>query len=117
MRDHERQKAFRLVADILNFKGEAYLPEVIDFQGLKSAVEKLFADTCKVQLDNFTALYANTVGKWRSKEALLTYAGKQTANPAVLPYFQAFLTAVLKVISRPPGMLQIKTPIWPRSRI
>ena len=59
-------------------------------------MEKLFADKCQVQLDNFTALYENTVGTWRSKEALLTYAGKQTANPAVLPYFQAFLTAVLK---------------------
>ena len=96
MPDKERQKGFRLVADILNFKGEAYLGEISDFQGLKSAVEKLFSDKCKVQLDNFTALYENTVGTWRSKEALLTYAGKHTANPAVLPYFQAFLTSVLK---------------------
>ena len=48
-----------------------------------------------MQLDNFTALYENTVGKWRSKEALLTYASKHSANPAVLPCFQAFLTAVL----------------------
>ena len=94
--DEERQTGFRLVVDILNFKGEAYLREFTDFQGLKSAVEKLFSDKCQVQLDNFTALYENTVGTWRSKEALLTYAGKHIANPAVLPYFQAFLTAVLK---------------------
>ena len=84
------------MTDILNFKGEAYLREFTDFQGLKSAVEKLFRDKCQVQLDNFTALYENTVGTWRTKEALLTYAGKHIANPAVLPYFQAFLTAVLK---------------------
>ena len=96
MPDKERQTAFRLVIDILNFKGEAYLREVIDLPGLKSAMEKLFSDKCKVQLDNFTALYENTVGTWRSKEALLTYAGKQAANPVVLPYFQAFLISVLK---------------------
>ena len=96
MPDHERQTGFSLVVDILNFKGEAYLREIANIQSLKSAVEKLFADKCKVQLDNFTALYQNTVGTWRSKEALLTYAGKHIANPAVLPYFQAFLTAVLK---------------------
>ena len=76
MPDKERQTAFRLVIDILNFKGEAYLREITDFQGLKSAVEKLFADKCQVQLDNFTALYENKVGKWRNKNALLTYAGK-----------------------------------------
>ena len=94
--DMERLTGFRLVVDILNFKGEAYLREITDFQDLKSAVEKLFADKCKVQLDNFTALYENTVGTWRSKDALLTYAGKHAANPAVLPYFQAFLSSVLK---------------------
>ena len=49
-----------------------------------------------MKLNNFTALYENTVGTWRNKEALLTYAGKHTDNPAVLPYFQAFLTSVLK---------------------
>ena len=96
MPDKERLTAFRLVTDILNFKGKAYLRKMTDFQSLKSAVEKLFVDKCKVQLDNFMALYENTVGTWRSKEALLTYAGKHVANPAVLPYFQAFLTAVLK---------------------
>ena len=96
MPDTERPTGFRLVTDILNFKGEAYLREVTDFQGLKSAVEKIFSDKCKVQLDNFMDLYENTVGKWRNKEALLTYVGKQIDNPEVLPYFQAFLTAVLK---------------------
>ena len=93
---NERQQGFRLVTDILNFKGEAYLSEVSDFASLKAAVEKLFVDKCKVQLDNFRDLYENTVGTWRSKEALLTYAGKHTDNPAVLPYFQEFLTAVLQ---------------------
>ena len=44
MPDEERQKGLRLVVDILNFKGEAYLSEITDFQSLKSAVEKLFAD-------------------------------------------------------------------------
>ena len=43
MPDKERQTGFRLVVDILNFKGEAYLREITDFQGLKSAVEKLFS--------------------------------------------------------------------------
>ena len=93
---NERQKGFRLVTDMLNLKGEAYLSEVSDFTSLKAAVEKLFADKCKVKLDNFTDLYANTVGTWRSKDALLTYAGKQTADPKVLPYFQEFLIAVLQ---------------------
>jgi hypothetical protein len=92
----ERQKAFRLIIDTLNFKGEAYLVKISDFSSLKSAVDKLFLDKCKVKLDNFTDLYEKTVGTWRNKEALLTYAGKHTTNPAVLPYFQKFLTSVLQ---------------------
>ena len=79
------------MTDILNFKGEAYLSEISDFLSLTFALEKLFSDKCKVKCDNFADLYANTVGTWRSKEALLTYAGKQTGNPEVLPYFLEFL--------------------------
>ena len=116
MPDKELQTGFRLVIDILNFKGEAYLRGITGFRGLKSVAEKLIADKCKVQLDNFTALYENTVGTWRSKDASLTYAGKQTADPTVLPYFQTFLTSVLKdnfqttryAIDKNPHLAEIK---------
>ncbi len=92
----ERIQALKLIMDILNFKGESYLGETIDLNGLKATLERLFIDKCKVKLDNFGALYEDTVGKWRNKQALLTYAGKHVGYSRALPYFQLFLTTVLQ---------------------
>lgn len=92
----ERQDTIRLLIDILNFKGDAYLPEATDSTNMKSIVERLFAEKCKIKLDNFSTLYQNTVDTWRNKDALWTYAGKHVGNPNVLPYFQKFLTSVLQ---------------------
>jgi hypothetical protein len=92
----DQQKAFRLILDILNFNGEEYLHEVSDISSLKLAQEKLFADKCQINLDNFSTLFVNTVDKWRSKGALITFASKQISNPNVLPYFKKFLISVLQ---------------------
>lgn len=92
----QMEKGLCLVVDILNLRGEAYLGQCFDIEGLKLALEKLFADKCKVKLDNFSSLYDKTVGNWRKKEAIVTYAGKHVGNMAVLPYFQEFLSSVLK---------------------
>ena len=92
----DRLNALKLTIDILNFKGEAYLKEVKDLKDLKSVVEQLFVDKCKIKIADFSAKYENSVGQWRSKECLLTYAAKHVENPKVLPYFQAFLSSVLQ---------------------
>ncbi len=113
----ERLQGLKLITDILNFKGESYLGESSDLASLKATVEKLFVEKCKVKLDDFAALYQDSVGKWRGKEALLTYAGKHLSNPIAFPYFQRFLTAVLQgnflqiryVVENNPHLNQIKT--------
>ncbi len=92
----ERFQRLKLITDILNFNGESYLGETNDLAALKATVERLFMDKCKVELDNFGALYLNSVGAWRGKEALLTYAGKHVGDPKVLPYFQRFISSVLQ---------------------
>ncbi len=93
---NERNQSLKLITDILNFKGESYLSEINDLVGLRVTLERLFIDKCKVKVDNFGALYHDSVGTWRGKEALLTYAGKHVGNPRALPYFQLYLNAVLK---------------------
>ncbi len=92
----DRVQGLKLITDILNFGGESYLGETIDLASLKATLERLFVDKCKVHLDGFGDLYQNTVGEWRGKEALITYAGKHVGNPKALPYFQQFLTSVLQ---------------------
>ena len=92
---NDRLFGLRLLVDILNFKGDAYLREATDLAQMKTALEKLFLDKCKIHLENFSTLYENSIGTWRNKQALVTYASKHTSNPSVLPYFQDFLTAVL----------------------
>lgn len=89
-------RGLQLITDIINFKGKACLGEVSSLSSLQSTLEQLFIQKCKLKVDNFGALYQESIGKWRNKEALLTYAGKQVEDAKVLPYFQAFLLSVLQ---------------------
>ena len=96
-----RLQAMALVSDILAFQGDAYLKAAKDIAALKSFLEKLFKNKFNVKIENFADSYEMTIGRWRSKEALITYAGKLMELPEsmkrqALPCFQKLLEQILQ---------------------
>ena len=73
---NELLQGLRLVSDILAFKGEEYIGLIKDLKGLKNTLDELFQKKLGVKVDDFGDCYEKTIGQWRNKEALMTYAGK-----------------------------------------
>ena len=101
MSTEARIQAFTLVSDILAFQGHVYLKKAKDIAELKFSLESLFRNIFSIKLDNFAYLYENSIGKWRNKEALITYAGKLNELPSyqkhsALRYFQKLLEQILQ---------------------
>ncbi len=96
MPDDKRYRAFRYVIDILNFQGEVYLENIESFHDLPQALEKVFVEKCNIKVDNFNNRYESSIGTWRNKEAVTTYAANVARDTIAFPYFQTFLTTVLR---------------------
>lgn len=95
-----RCSSIRLVSDLLAFKGESYIQETCDLKALKMGLEGLFKMQFNVNIDEFSTRYETTVGSWRNKEAMATYAGKLNElapyeKAQAFPLFNALLKMIL----------------------
>ena len=97
----ERVRCFRLICDLLNFKGEAYLCGIKTSEELSRALEQMFEQQMNIKIDKFAEKYEKTIMTWRNKEAIFTYAGKinqlfPSDKAKAIQFYKDVLTLVLE---------------------
>lgn len=93
---NEMVEAASLIKDIILFGQEKDLEGEQNIEKLRATLQKHF--NAAFQMDQTYDKYKNTIGKWRRKEALLTYASglKKMNDIRVIQLFREFLTEVLE---------------------
>ena len=95
----DRIKMLQWVKDILAFKGEEFFNVSPNLTALENAMKSLFIKKFGVEIDQFNMRYEKSIGLWRKKEALFTYAGKlnelSSQKLLALELFQKLLKMIL----------------------
>ena len=91
-------KRLRWANDLLSFKEEAQLTKCQDADKWQDACHEIFVNKLGVKINDFDESYSKTLGSWRAKFALITYASRlKNVNLAqkAQELFQDFLKQVL----------------------